>query len=121
MVKKLFTIPIYMYSYMVESLVIIGIAMAINLLDMMSENDRELVKIWAKERLSPKYPQDIPIPYYTLAELGHYYGWQAVVDLKRGYHAGINQKGEPERIRFTFEEATALIKAAKKVEYKLKA
>lgn len=91
--------------------------MPINLLDMMSEDDKLIVQNWAVEKLRPKYPQDIPIPYYTLAELGRYFGWEAVVDLKRGYHIGIKQDGTAERVRFTFEEATALIKAAEKVEY----
>lgn len=93
----------------------------ISLLDMMTNEDRTTVQQWAEMRKSPKYKQDIPIPYYTMAELGYYFGWQAVVDLKRGYHEGINTKGEPEQIQFTFEEACGLIKAADKVKYKLKA
>lgn len=93
--------------------------MTINLLDLMTEQDKATIKRWTNEKLHPKYPQDIPIPYYTLAELGHYFGWQAVVDLKRGYHTGINQKGEPERVRFTFEEANAMIKAAQKFNYNI--
>lgn len=91
--------------------------MTISLLSLMTDEDRAVVKRWTDERLHPKYPQDIPIPYYIMAELGHYFGWQAVVDLKRGYHGGINQKGEPERIRFTLEQANALIKAAQKIKY----
>lgn len=94
--------------------------MTMNLLDMMTDGDRKIVRDWTHERLNPKYPQDIPIPYYTMAELGYYFGWQAVIDLKRGYHAGINKKGEPDRVRFTLEEASALIKAAQKVHYSLK-
>lgn len=94
--------------------------MTMNLLDMMTDEDCKIVRDWARERLNPKYPQDIPIPYYTMAELGYYFGWQAVIDLKRGYHTGINKGGEPERVRFTIEEASALIKAAQKVRYSLK-
>lgn len=91
----------------------------INLLDLMTEQDKATVKRWTDEKLNPKYPQDIPIPYYTMAELGHYYGWQAVVALRRGYYIGINKKGEPERIQFTFEEANAMVKAAQKFNYNI--
>lgn len=91
--------------------------MTINLLDLMTDDDKNIIKRWTNERLHPKYPQDIPIPYYIMAELSHYFGWQAVVDLKRGYHTGLTQNGEPERIRFTLDEANAMIKAAQKVRY----
>lgn len=88
-----------------------------NLLDMMTEADRALVASWAEDRKHPRYKQDIPVPYYVCAQLGHYYGWQAVVDLRRGHHIGITSKGERIRIPFSFEDAVALIEAAQKVEY----
>lgn len=111
--------PIYEYIDNIERLTIIEISMPVNLLDMMTQKDQETVRAWAEERMAPKHPQDIPIPYYTMAELGHYYGWQAVVDLKRGYHSGITDEGKPRRVVFTFEEANALIKAMQKLQYNL--
>lgn len=92
--------------------------MTISLLDLMSDEERITVRKWAKERLAPKYPHDIPVPFYTMAELNHYYGWEAVRELKRGYHIGIDENGKRERVEFTFEEASALIEAARKIEYR---
>lgn len=91
-----------------------------NLLDLMTEEDKATVKRWAEERKNPKYKTDIPHPYYTMAQLGYYYGWEAVVDARRGYHVGVDKNGKLIRLAFELEEAIALIKAAEKVHYKLK-
>lgn len=90
-----------------------------NLLDLMTEEDRQLVKKWAVERKTPKHKQDIPMPLFLAAQLGYYYGWDAVVDYRRGYHIGI-EAGIPKRYAFTFEDAVALVKAAEKLHYLLK-
>lgn len=91
-----------------------------NLLDMMTDDDRKLVKKWAAERKNPRYKPDIPMPFFLCAQLGYYYGWQAVVDYRRGYHVGYDSKGNIKRYSFGLEEASALIKAAEKVHYLLK-
>lgn len=101
-----------------------------NLLDMMSEEDRQTVKGWAEKRQNPKYKQDIPTPLFIAAQLGYYYGWEAVNDYRRGYSIGYeyekdkdgNPIGElkPTRYNFGLEEALGLIEAARKLHYNLK-
>lgn len=91
-----------------------------NLLDLMTPEDRETVKKWAEEKKNPRYKTDIPTPLFICAQLGYYYGWGAVVDYKRGYHVGYNEKGEIKRYAFGLEEAVGLIKAAEKVNYRIK-
>lgn len=91
-----------------------------NLLDLMTEEDKATVKRWAEERKNPKYKTDIPHPYYTFAQLGYYYGWEAVVDARRGYHVGVDKDGKLVRLAFEYEDMVALIKAAEKVHYRLK-
>lgn len=89
-----------------------------NLRDLMTPEDQELVKKWADERRNPKYKPDIPMPLYVCAQLGYYYGWQAVVDYRRGYQIGYKPNGEIELLEFKLEDAVALIKAAEKVHYR---
>lgn len=91
-----------------------------NLMDLMTDEDRQTVKRWAEERKHPKYKTDIPHAYYTFAQLGYYYGWEAVVDARRGYHIGVDDEGKITRLAFEYEDAVALIKAAEKVHYRLK-
>lgn len=91
-----------------------------NLLDLMTPEDRETVKKWAEEKKNPKHKTDIPAPLFICAQLGYYYGWGAVVDFKRGYHIGYDEKGNIKRYAFGLEEAVGLIKAAEKVNYRIK-
>lgn len=91
-----------------------------NLKDLMTPEDRELVKSWAEKRLKPKYKQDIPPGLFICGQLGYYYGWQAVVDFRRGYHVGITDDGKFTKMAFTFEDAVGLVEAASKVHYRLK-
>jgi len=90
-----------------------------NLYDLMTPQDRETMKRWADERRNPKHPQEIPTPLYICAQLGYYYGWEAVVDYRRGYHIGVDKDGKLKRYSFQLEEAIGLIKAAEKVHYRL--
>lgn len=101
-----------------------------NLLDLMTPEDRAIVQTWTEKRQNPQYKQDIPTPLYICAQLGYYYGWQAVMDYRRGYSIGyepvVNKAGQPTgklqkvRLAFTLEEAVGLIEAARKVHYRLK-
>lgn len=101
-----------------------------NLRDLMTPEERETMKRWAEERRNPKHKQDIPMPFYIAAQLGYYYGWQAVIDYRRGYSIGyepeLNKVGEPTgkviivREAFELEDAVALIEAARKVDYRMK-
>lgn len=92
-----------------------------SLYDIMTPEDRAKMEEWAKERLRPKYRQDIPTGLFLCAQLGYYYGWDAVVDFRRGYHIGVkHDSGNYVKIPFTYEEAVGLVEAAKKVHYRLK-
>jgi len=88
------------------------------LTDMMTPEDRALVKKWTDEQQNSPYKRDIPLSVYIAAQLGTYFGWQAVESFIRGYFTGIDHAGRPERISFTSEDAVALIKGAKKVRYR---
>jgi hypothetical protein len=46
---------------------------------------------------------------YMLAELGYYFGWQAIVDAKRGYTDG--------DIPLTMDEVSELTRAGRKIAY----
>lgn len=101
-----------------------------NLIDLMTEDDKAWVKNLAAQRRTPRYKQDIPMPFFVAAQLGYYYGWQAVMDYRRGYSIGyepeLDEHKKPTgklkkvRLAFTLEEASGLIKAAEKVHYILK-
>lgn len=101
-----------------------------SLLDLMTEDDKAWVSKLTAERLNPRYKQDVPMPFYVAAQLGYYYGWQAVMDFRRGYSVGyepeVNERLIPTGrlkkvlLSFTLEDASALIKAAEKVHYSIK-
>lgn len=90
-----------------------------NLLDLMSAEDRQTMKKWAAEKRDSKYKRDIPPELYLAGQLGHYYGWQAVVDYMRGYMEGVDEDGRHTKLAFSFEQAVALVKAAEKVRYRI--
>lgn len=91
-----------------------------NLLDLMTDEDKAWVKQRTIERTTPKYKQDIPMPLFLCAQLGYYYGWDAVVDFRRGYHTGYDAKGQITRYAFSLEDAVSLVEAARKVHYTIK-
>lgn len=89
-----------------------------DLFSLLSPEDQAKTKAWARKRLEAKYKRDIPPDLYLAAQLGFYYGWEAVVDFRRGYHEGIDPKGNLIRHPFTFIEASAFVEAAEKVHYR---
>lgn len=89
-----------------------------DLFSLLSPEDQAKTKAWAQKRMEAKYKRDIPPNLYLAAQLGFYYGWQAVVDFRRGYHEGIDEKGNRVKIPFQFEEASAFVEAAEKVNYR---
>lgn len=94
-----------------------------NLMDLMKPEDRATMERWVEERKHPKHKQEIPIPFFICAQLGYYYGWQAVVDYRRGYSIGYEEDGsltgclKKVRNAFELQDAVALIEAARKVHY----
>lgn len=100
-----------------------------NLLDLMTDEDKAAVQDMVAERTISKYKRDIPMPLFIAAQLGYYYGWDAVMDYRRGYSIGyepiLNKAGNPTgelrmvRYAFQLDEAVGLIEAARKVHYRL--
>lgn len=89
-----------------------------SLYDLISEEDKKKVDRWAEERKNLKHATEIPPEYYLAAELGYYYGWEAKVAFSRGYNIGIDDYGKLIKLPYTFKEACADVKAAKKVKYR---
>lgn len=84
----------------------------VSLLDLMTPEDKAAAKRNYKRRMSgetPDHRQKSAPSVKLVAEAGIMFGWQAVVDIKRGYTDG----GVP----LTLEEVAALVDAGRKVEY----
>lgn len=91
-----------------------------NLLDIMRPEDRQKVAKWARERRERAKRANIPSGLQLCAKLGYFYGWEAVVDFRRGYHLGLDGHGHWKRLRFSLEDAHALVNAAERLHYQLK-
>lgn len=87
------------------------------LYESLSAKDRAKVDSWVKARKEPQHDRDIPTEFYLMAELGFYYGWEAVRDFRRGFTLSYDAKGKQTNLSFTFEDAVAFVEAAKKVQY----
>src|SRR5690606_30506734 len=90
-----------------------------SLLDLMSPEDRQKAIIKAEKRLERRKTQslDVSPEMFIVAELGYYFGWEAVVAIKRGFITTYDEKMNLKKSTFTLEEALALIEGAKKVWY----
>lgn len=93
-----------------------------NLLDLMSDEDRELSKKAFKQRMagdtSFRRGNKVSPEVYLVAELGYYFGWGAIETIKRGYVETFDEEtGQRHQQLFTLEEACALVEAARKVWY----
>lgn len=92
--------------------------MAKSILDLMSPDEKQKALDKAEKRLSKKVSSGSVSPeLFIVGELGYYYGWDAVMAIRRGYTIEYDSKGNIEKVPFTLEEATALIEAGKKVYY----
>ena len=89
-----------------------------NLMDMMPEAERQKAIERGKRRLSRSEGKnfDVSPELYITAEFGYYFGWPAVLAIKRGY-INVDKGGKTVKEPFTLEEAMALLEAAKKVWY----
>lgn len=92
-----------------------------NLLDLMTEEDRQKSKEAFKRRMGGDFGyrkgQKISPEVFLIAELGYYYGWPAIQDVKRGYVEKFDQMGNRQQIQLTMEEVCVLVEAARKVWY----
>lgn len=89
-----------------------------SLYESLSEEDRQKVDKWAEERKNPKHDTDIPPEFYTIAELGFYYGWGAVESFYRGYIESKDDQGNFEKLPFPLPLAMGFVKAAQKFHYR---
>lgn len=87
-------------------------------IDRLSEEDKAKAAQWAKERKHPRHETDIPPEFYTIAELGFYYGWGAVEAFYRGWIGDKDDAGKLVKLPFTLDMAIAFNKAAQKFHYR---
>lgn len=90
--------------------------MSKNLLDLMPKEEREKALAKAEKRMSKRTGQVAP-EMYLIAEAGYYFGWEAIVAIKRGYIEYRDKQGELKQALLTLEEVSALVDAARKVWY----
>lgn len=90
--------------------------MSKNLLDLMPKEEREKALARAEKRMSKRTGKVAP-EMYLIAEAGYYFGWQAIVDIKRGYIEYKDKDGNNKQAILTLEEVSALVDAASKVWY----
>ena len=91
-----------------------------NLLDLMTPKEQEKMKAAFQKRMAGDgtYKKDkIPPLIYLLAEAGVYFGWQAIVDAKRGYTEAKDDEGKLVKIPLTMEEFNGLVMAGRKFRY----
>lgn len=90
-----------------------------SLLDLMSPEDKQKAIAKGKKRMERSKTQtlDVSPEMFVIAELGYYFGWEAVVAIKRGFITTYDDKMSLKKSTFTLEEALALIEGAKKVWY----
>jgi len=90
--------------------------MSKNLLDLMPKEDRGKAISRAEKRLSKRTGQISP-EMYLVAEAGYYFGWEAIVAIKRGYIEYVDKDGTTKQSLLTLEEVSSLVDAARKVWY----
>jgi hypothetical protein len=90
--------------------------MSKNLLDLMPKEARERAIARAEKRLAKRTGQISP-EMYLVAEAGYYFGWEAIVAIKRGYIEYTDKNGTTKQSLLTLEEVSSLVDAARKVWY----
>lgn len=84
----------------------------------LNQEDKQIVDGWVEKATTSQYKRDIPYELYIKAQLGYFYGWQAIVAFARGYEIGLDDNGKYVRLPYTLEDAVADVKAAEKVHYR---
>lgn len=92
-----------------------------NLLDLMTEKDRKVALDAYEKRMhgdnTYRKAKVSPIAY-LLAELGIYFGWEAIAAAKRGYIETFDEHtGKRKKLPLSMEELGTLAEAARKVRY----
>lgn len=92
----------------------------VNLFEMMTPEEQEKMNQAYEKRMrgDGTYKKEkIPPQIYLLAEAGVYFGWQAIVDARRGYTEARDDNGNLVKIPLTMEEFNGLVMAGKKFRY----
>lgn len=91
--------------------------MAKSILDFMTPEDRQKTIERGQKRMEKTKTKshDVSPEMYLIAEMGYYFGWDAILAVKRGYIENLNAKNEIVKETFTLEEMNALVEAARKV------
>lgn len=92
----------------------------VNLLEMMTPEEQEKMNQAFEKRMrgDGTYKKEkIPPQIYLLAEAGVYFGWQAIVDARRGYTEASDDNGNLVKIPLSMEEFNGLVMAGKKFRY----
>lgn len=92
-------------------------AKPVSILDLMAPADRDKAIEKGKKRLAKNQGADVSPEMYYLAKFGLYFGFEAVMAVRRGYTQSFNTDGTVSQEQFTLEEMMALVDAADKVTY----
>lgn len=88
-----------------------------SLLDLMPEAERDKAIAKAEKRITAQQAKkglSVSPEFYMAAEIGYYFGWEAIMALRRGYTVD-PRSGDKEQ--FTTVEAQLLLEGARKVWY----
>lgn len=90
-----------------------------SLLDLMSKEEAEKAIQRAKKRQESRKSKSVAVSpeMFLVGEMGYYFGWDAILAIRRGYTMTVDTEGKPIKEPFTLEEAEVLVEAAKKVWY----
>lgn len=93
--------------------------MAKSLLDLMSPEERDKALSRAAKRSASIKARSVAVSHemFLVGEMGYYFGWDAILAIRRGYTVTFDSAGKPIKEPFTLEEAEVLVEAAKKVWY----
>jgi hypothetical protein len=85
-----------------------------SLLDLMPKEEAEKAIARANRRASYNRGAKVSPEIYSVAEFGYYFGWEAILAVKRGY---IIDPVKNEKVIFTLDEMNVLLEGARKVWY----
>lgn len=93
--------------------------MSRSLLDLMPAEEREKALERAARRNTTRKGKNVAVSpeMFLVGEMGYYFGWEAILAVRRGYTVTFDSNGKPVKEPFSLEEAEVLIEAAKKVWY----
>ncbi len=94
--------------------------MSKSLLELMPQDERDKAIERGRRRMDrqrTKRGLDVSPEIYIVAEFGYYFGWEAVLAIKRGYIERIGPDDSIIKDPFTLDEALVLLEGARKVWY----